>query len=170
MSGESINLPQIFLGSLILFGASQFKISLSPPSTASALESNQAMVFTSGISKTKPVPTIEHTARFIEDCSPSPTALGTYKPAQNTIHICQRNINEFASGFNVSPEAVRRYTIAHESAHASGELTEDGADKIAIDYMAAIGDWEAIEARSKMNNPKYAGGTAYALQVLKTKH
>lgn len=87
------------------------------------------------------------------------------------IRICSPRINAIAKSYGFSEGAVRRYVLAHESAHAAGERTEQGADKAAIDQLAAVGDWEAIEAYSQFNKDGsgYDWGKGYAKFKLSNK-
>lgn len=95
-------------------------------------------------------------------------AAGQYFPDTNTVHMCEGDEK-------LSP-AFRRFTVLHEEGHAvdfqknasrfSPDL-EYQADKYAIDRLLKAGDYEAIEAKSKLPQGgiyrDYAPGTQNVL-------
>jgi hypothetical protein len=100
--------------------------------------------------------------------SKSSTIMGQYNWQTHEIKLCDSAIALAAKEFGVNAKDLKRYMLAHETAHSRGEMDEFKTDKIAVDRLFAAGDIDAIRAYAAIppQGTEYDLGRAYARQIL----
>lgn len=151
----------LFVSALIL--ALMLHDGLNPPPAVNA--SSEAAI-SSEVKPPSPDP-FETTAIVLEECtSPygSKDYAGNFTYHTNEIRLCTLEIQSKASSLGVDPSALKRFILAHESAHSRGIRDETQADIDATDRLFAAGDYAAVAAYGAIpsDGSVYDTGRRYA--------
>jgi hypothetical protein len=167
------------IGGFVLFVIFSLMLRDGLGSSPARLEANRSDVAVAqGITQKPVVDPFETTAKVSNSCDmvrsqesdKSSVILGQYNWHSHEIKLCDSAIALAAKEFGVDATALKRYMLAHETAHSRGEMDEFKADKIAVDRLLAAGDLDAIWAYAAIppQGTEYDPGRAYARQILTT--